>query len=76
MTDDRDRPTASTADADIPHDVAAWIDEHDPDVAPTDPSAGVLDEQRAEHEPDERVANEAVGQLVNNTGDDGGAATG
>lgn len=71
----------STPD-EVPHDVAAWIDEHDPpelavldDVAP----AEALAEQRAEHEPDRTAVtevNEALGRLVNNTGDDGGAATG
>ena len=69
-----DRPPPRSEE--IPHDVAAWIDERDPDlpvgVEPTD----ALDEQRSEHEPDERDANDEVGSLINNTGDDGGAATG
>ena len=53
------------------------------DPAPAAPADAheVLDEQRAEHEPDLPLpvheTNEAgVGPLVNNTGDDGGAASG
>lgn len=62
---------------DAPTDVAAWIDERDPDEpSETSEPDVVLDEQRAEHEPDERQANDAMGSLVNNTGDDGGAASG
>lgn len=106
---------AVTVDADgreIPVDLAAWIDDRDPDppvpaddasdgtgVAAggtddasdgTDPRAEgdvtaettseaadrALGEQRAVHEPDDRDANDALGELVNNTGDDGGAASG
>lgn len=65
-----------------PQDVAAWIDAHDlpelaalDDLDPTD----ALAEQRAEHEPDRSDVTElnpALGRLVNNTGDDGGAASG
>lgn len=86
----------SSVAEELPVDVAAWIDEHDP-VLPTPPDEPadddrptpgapsaedpvaverVLDEQRAEHEPDRRDANGAIGALVNNTGDDGGAASG
>lgn len=71
----------------LPVDVAAWIDEHDvvlPGEASESDHAGAvtveatqaLAEQRAEHEPPSREATDAIGPLVNNTGDDGGAASG
>lgn len=75
----------------LPVDVAAWIDEHDVvlpggvsgsdheeavTVEATVEATQALEEQRAEHEPPSREATDAIGPLVNNTGDDGGAASG
>ena len=51
------------------------------DIAPSRHAERALDEQRAEHErpeqlPQHETNEEGVGALVNNTGDDGGAASG
>ncbi len=75
MNDPRADRSPSTSE-EIPHDVAAWIDERDPEPAADHEPTEALGEQRSEHEPDERDANDEVGSLINNTGDDGGAATG
>lgn len=58
-------------------EIADWIDAHDP-VSPTPAVEDVLDEQRAEHDTgdDDRAGDDAVGSLINNTGHDGGAASG
>ena len=60
-----------------PDDLAAWIDSHDPlpDAAAVEE---VLGDQRAEHEPEDgpEVTDEGIAPLVNNTGHDGGAASG
>lgn len=66
----------------VPEDIAAWIDERDPE--PLDDADATaqerLEEQRREHEqeggPDRSVADDGVAPIVNNTGQDGGAATG
>ena len=55
--------------------------EHDrtvDEVDEVDDAGDRLAEQRAEHEPDRSASgiNEVLGDLVNNTGDDGGAASG
>ncbi|MCB0998469.1 MAG: hypothetical protein KDB40_04165 [Acidimicrobiales bacterium] len=96
-------PGPGRTDADLPADLRAWIDAHDPaeaDVREPDHPGDVrasgdasdaagdrLAAQRAEHEPDRTAdadadadecsgVNEVLGELVNNTGDDGGAASG
>ena len=57
-------------------EIADWIDAHDPE-SPAPPVEDVLDEQRAEHDASEDSAvDDAVGSLINNTGHDGGAASG
>ena len=68
----------------VPDDVAAWIDEHDVVVTEAPSVADVLAEQRFEHDADDASAGSAgsdadampVADLVNNVGDDGGAASG
>jgi hypothetical protein len=79
-------PSSPNAHTAMPVDVAAWIDAHDPPelgAVERRAPAEVLAEQRAEHQPEngpvtalDPALDPALGHLVNNTGDDGGAATG
>lgn len=70
-------------EGDIPDDVAAWIDEHDVDLDPSSVDE-VLAEQRATHDADDASTGSGppppgappVADVVNNVGDDGGAASG
>jgi hypothetical protein len=64
-----------------PDEVADWIDEVEAALerTPLDaPVDDVLEQQRAVHEPDDApaAADDGIAPLVNNTGQDGGAASG